>query len=184
MIKLNLNEKKFDDKIILKDIKLTVNQNEKLHLIGQSGVGKTTLMRILMEVDREFDGIITSDFKNKSATYPERVFMGGISIFKEIKIFTHASDDDIDNALKALKIYDAKNKKASELSTGMRSRTSIIRSVLKDSDVIFLDEPLLGLDDLTKAHAIDFIRTKTNNRAVIYTGETIFDDETQFNLNF
>lgn len=182
MIKLNLNEKKFYDKTILKNIKLTVNKNDKLHLIGESGVGKTSLLRILMEVDSDFEGNITSDFKNRSATYPERVFMGGISIFKEIKIFSRASDEEINDSLKALKIYDAKNKKASELSTGMRSRASIIRAVLKKSDIVFLDEPLLGLDDNTKGLAIDFIKSKTKDKTVIYTGETIFDEEIKFNL--
>lgn len=182
MIKLELIEKSFGDKIILENIKLFVNKNEKLHLIGQSGVGKTTLLRILMGVDKDFKGSLSNDFTSASAIYPERVFMGGISIFKEIKIFTGASDDAIDSALKSLDIYHAKNKKASELSTGMRSRASIIRSVLKPTEITFLDEPLLGLDDETKLFTIDFIKNHTKDRAVIYTGENIYDEESEYRL--
>lgn len=182
MIKFDLKNKSFDGKTILENIQLQINAGDRLHLIAPSGTGKTTLMRILMMIDVDFEGTIENEFKKMSATYPERVFMGGISIYKEIKTFTHRTEAEIDAALKALKIYDAKHKRAKELSTGMRSRASIIRSMITDAEIVFLDEPLLGLDENTKKLAIDFIKTHSQNKTIIYTGDTIYTDETTYEL--
>ena len=65
------------------------------------------------------------------------------------------------------------DKKASELSTGMRSRLSIIRAALSEADILFLDEPLLGLDEYTKKITIDFLLKHLKGRTVLYTGESI-----------
>ena len=65
------------------------------------------------------------------------------------------------------------DKKASELSTGMRSRLSIIRAFLSEADILFLDEPLLGLDDYSKNITTNFISKHLKGRTVLYTGESI-----------
>lgn len=182
MIKLNLKEKSFDGNIILKDLEVKIDNEEIFHIIGESGIGKTTLMRILMGVDQDFVGEIQNNFSSMAATYPERVFMGGISILNEIKIFTGKSHSEIERALDYLNMVDAKDKKASELSTGMRSRASIIRAMLKDADIVFLDEPLLGLDPKTKDLAIHFIKDSSQGKAIVYTGDYIFTDETRLSL--
>lgn len=182
MIKLNLKEKTFDGKLILSDLQVQINKEEIFHIVGESGIGKTTLMRILMGVDRDFDGEIENNFSSMAATYPERVFMGGISVLNEIKIFNGKSHDEIERALEFLNMADAKNKKVSELSTGMRSRASIIRAMLKDADIVFLDEPLLGLDPKTKDLAVDFIKDHSQGKAFVYTGEDIFSDEKRLYL--
>lgn len=182
MLKLNLKEKAFDGKIILSDLQIEIKNGEIFHIIGQSGIGKTTLMRILMGVDRDFEGEFENNFSSMAATYPERVFMGGISILNEIKIFTGKTREEIKSALEFLNMVDAKDKKASELSTGMRSRASIIRTMLKDADIVFLDEPLLGLDPKTKDLTIDFIKGHSRGKAIVYTGDQIFTNENRLCL--
>ena len=182
MIKLNLKEKSFDGNIILKDLEVKINKGDIVHIVGESGIGKTTLMRILMGVDKNFDGEIENHFPSMAATYPERVFMSGISILNEIKIFTGKTKEEIKSALEILNMVDAKDKKASELSTGMRSRASIIRAMLKDADILFLDEPLLGLDPKTKDLTIDFIKDHSMDKAIVYTGDQIFTNENRLCL--
>lgn len=135
-----------------------------------------------MGVDQNFDGEIENHFSSMAATYPERVFMSGISILNEIKIFTGKSKAEIKSALEILNMIDAMDKKASELSTGMRSRASIIRAMLKEADIVFLDEPLLGLDPKTKDLALRFIIDHSQGKAIVYTGDQIFHDETRLSL--
>ena len=108
--------------------------------------------------------------------------MGGISILNEIKIFTGKTREEIKSALEFLNMVDAKDKKASELSTGMRSRASIIRAMLKDADIVFLDEPLLGLDPRTKDLTIRFIKDHSMDKAIVYTGDQIFTNENRLCL--
>ena len=173
MIKLKLEEKRFDDNLILENINLEINPGDILHIVGKSGVGKTTLLRILSGLDYDFTGTLSNTFERKAIVFPERVFLGGINIFKEVKIFTNKSDSEILDAFSELDLDKDVDKKASELSTGMRSRLSIIRALLSDSDVLFLDEPLLGLDDYTKNITINFISKHIKGRTVLYTGESI-----------
>lgn len=183
MIKLNLLKKSFDENIILKDLNLTINSHEILHITGKSGVGKTTLLRILSGIDKDFKGDLFNDFKTQSFTFPERVFIGGVSILKEIMIITNKDRNEVLNAFNELGLSKDFDKKASELSTGMRSRLSIIRSLLFDSEIIFLDEPLLGLDLETKSIVKNFINENLHDRALVYTGEDIVNFKKENILN-
>lgn len=177
MIKLNLKEKRFDDKIVLKHLNITISNGEVLHIVGDSGIGKTTLMRILTGIDTDFNGVIVNDYKKMSITFPERVFLGGINLFAEIKVLTNASDEKINTALFKLGLSNSKYKYANQLSTGMKSRASVIRALLAKSEIVFLDEPLLGLDENTKIITKKFITDELNNRSIVYTGEDIFEKD-------
>lgn len=115
-----------------------------------------------------------------SITFPERVFLGGIDLFSEIKILTNENDDKIYSALNELALSNSAKKRAKELSTGMRSRASVIRAMLAKSEIVFLDEPLLGLDENTKILVNNFINNNLNSRTLIYTGEDMcFEKLTQ-----
>lgn len=109
-----------------------------------------------------------------SITFPERVFLGGIDLFSEIKILTNENDDKIYSALNELALSNSAKKRAKELSTGMRSRASVIRAMLAKSEIVFLDEPLLGLDENTKILVNNFINNNLNSRTLIYTGEDMY----------
>lgn len=174
MIKLDLKEKKFGDKIVLKNIEISINNGEIVQIEGKSGIGKTTLIRILSQLENSFDGKIENDFKTMSITFPERVFLGGIDLFSEIKILTNENDDKIYSALNELALSNSAKKRAKELSTGMRSRASVIRAMLAKSEIVFLDEPLLGLDENTKILVNNFINNNLNSRTLIYTGEDMY----------
>lgn len=173
MIKLKLEEKRFDDNLILENINLEIKSGDILHIIGKSGVGKTTLIRIMAGLDSNFTGQLSNTFQKAAIVFPDRVFLGVINIFKEVKLFTNKSDLEILDAFSELALDKDVDKKASELSTGMRSRLSIIRAALSEADILFLDEPLLGLDEYTKKITIDFLLKHLKGRTVLYTGESI-----------
>ena len=173
MINLNLKEKSFDDKVILKDISLQIEKGDILSITGQSGIGKSTLLRILAGLDTDFKGEITNTFKSSSISFPEKVFLGRISAIKEIKLVSRASYSEIEKAMEYFDLLTLKNNLVKTMSTGQRTRVSLIRSILNDSDIIYLDEPLMGLDFNNKKLATDYILNNLNGRALVYTGASL-----------
>lgn len=173
MINLNLKEKSFDDKVILKDISLQIEKGDILSITGQSGIGKSTLLRILTGLDTDFKGEITNTFKTSSISFPEKVFLGRISAIKEIKLVSRASNSEIEKAMEYFDLLNLKNNLVKTMSTGQKTRLSLIRSILSDSEIIYLDEPLMGLDFNNKKLATDYIVNNLKGRALVYTGASL-----------
>ncbi|WP_300408552.1 ATP-binding cassette domain-containing protein [Lagierella sp.] len=183
MINLNLIEKKYDEKVILKDISLRINPMDILVIKGESGVGKTTLLRIMSGLDRDFKGTIKNTFRKQSISFSQKVFLGRLSAFDEVKVLSKAEDPIIKSSLKYFDLYKCKDNLAKNLSTGQKTRLSLIRALLTRSEIVYLDEPFLGLDLYNKEKAIDFIKENLNNRTLIYTGDELgFNKEQIYEL--
>ncbi len=184
MIKLELKEKSYGEKTIFKDISLMVNPGDILLIAGKSGIGKTTLLRIISGLDKDFVGNLKNTFSSQSMSFSQKVFLGRISAFMEIKVVSQASNDRIYKSLKHFDLWKSKDDLAKNLSTGQKTRLSLIRAFLADSEIIYLDEPLLGLDSENKRLAVEFINANLENRTLIYTGESLgLDNEKIYNLN-
>lgn len=173
MINLNLKEKSFDDKVILKDISLHIENGDILSITGASGIGKSTLLRILTGLDNDFEGEITNTFKSSSISFPEKVFLGRLSAIEEIKAVTKKSNPKIEESLEYFGLLKQKDNLVKTMSTGQKTRLSLIRSFLSDSEIIYLDEPLMGLDFHNKKLATDYIVNYLNGRALVYTGSPL-----------
>lgn len=189
MLTLAIKEKYFGDKLIFRNIDLRLVSGQVLHIDGKSGSGKTTLTRIIMGLDREFSGKINNDFKNMSVSFPEKRFFKRLSGKNQVKVMlmdkSHSNniEADIEDAFKDLAMIDSIDRDPSEYSTGMKSRLSLIRALICPSELVILDEPLLGLDEKTRILAINFIHKKLNGRTLIYTGEKLnFNDEIILNI--
>ena len=81
----------------------------------------------------------------------------------------NVTEADAKKAFLELLPADALDKKAGELSGGMKRRLAVIRAMLHDSDVVILDEPFTGLDDEARTATIAFINRHLNGRLLIIT---------------
>ena len=77
------------------------------------------------------------------------------------------SDTQLRKELAAVGLEGAENKPVRELSGGMKRRVALLRALLAEYDVLFLDEPFKGLDEVTKAVVMDYTRTKVKGKTVI-----------------
>jgi NitT/TauT family transport system ATP-binding protein len=160
--------KSFGDNKVLKGIDLVVKQNRITCLMGQSGSGKTTLLNILMGFEKADSGEMLNVPVHKSAVFQENRLCEDFSVLTNIKMVNDALKEDVIlRHLDAVGLRENSNQKVSTLSGGMKRRVALVRAILAEKDVLFLDEPLKGLDEETRDKVIDYLLNNTKNTTVI-----------------
>lgn len=155
----NIN-KSFGEKKVLKDISFAAESGKALGLLGRNGAGKTTSIRILMNVFPEDTGEILVDkmpINRKSITfgylpeerglYPKKKVLEQLTFFCELKGMKRAEAvESIDYWLSKLDMYEYRNKRLDTLSKGNQQKIQLITAIAHNPDVVVLDEPFSGLD--------------------------------------
>jgi iron(III) transport system ATP-binding protein len=158
----NIN-KKYGTKSVLEDITFDVQPGEFVSILGSSGCGKTTLLRIIMGIEKPDTGSILKDGKNITDLKPSERGMGIVfqnyALFPNMNVYDniafalkcrHLSKDEIkkkvDWAIKAVGLVDHAYKKPAMLSGGQQQRVAIARTIVLDPDIILFDEPMAALD--------------------------------------
>lgn len=162
MIRINVQNlsKKFKDTVALDDVSFSVDKGEIFGFLGPSGAGKTTTINILTNQLKEDSGVveilgkkpeeITSDDYLKMGIMSDTVgFYENMTVYKNLEFFARFHGvpmAKVDELLKRLDLYEDRNKKAKKISTGMRQRLLLIRAILHEPEIVFLDEPTSGMD--------------------------------------
>lgn len=163
MVELRDIVQKFGNHEVLKDISLTIEKGEIFGLLGPSGAGKTTLIKIVTGQLKPTAGNAVTNGKNaaglRGSEYRRIGMMmdglglyGRLSCYDNLKLFTKIygiSENRIYEVLEKVGLSEAKKRPAEKLSKGMRGRLSFARAVLNEPAILFLDEPTSGLDPAT-----------------------------------
>lgn len=172
--------KSFGEKRVLESFSYTFRDGSFTAVMGPSGCGKSTLLAILMgTLPADSGEIVPSGSFRRSAVFQENRLCENLTAGGNIRLVTGKkySADDIAAELAALGLDGCENKPVKELSGGMKRRVALLRALLADYDVLFLDEPFKGLDDATKDLVIDRVRIKTSGRTVIMVTHDITECE-------
>ena len=157
--------KSFKHKQALNDVSLEVRDGEFMTLLGQTGAGKTTLMRIMLGIDKPdsgrvyYDGEDVTDVpvqkRSVAMVYQAFINYPSLTVYENIASPLRISPQKLSNAeidrivrdnAALLGITEILNHRPSEISGGQQQRTAIARALTKGSKYIFLDEPLGNLD--------------------------------------
>lgn len=167
------------DKQVFTDFSFTFPEKGIILLKGPSGSGKTTFLRVLGLIEKPSQGAIFYDGKDVSSFSPKQrqevyekkvsfVFSSanlvrGLTLMDNLSLFS-SDGKRIDSLLTRLGLFDKKKTKAEFLSKGEEIRAALAIALLKDSQVIMLDEPLANLDAENKNKMIGLLNQEKNQK--------------------
>lgn len=166
----NKVSKSFGDIQVLTNFDFTFKEGEKYYLSGASGKGKTTLLRILTELETIDSGEISGIENFKIImVFQENRLVENISAVRNIAFVSGKSDSEIMKYLSIFGLDGFEQCPVNQLSGGMKRRVSILRGLLCDFDILILDEPFKGLDEEIKNIVINEVLKLTENKMLIIT---------------
>ena len=179
--------KKYKDLTAVDALNLTVRQGELLSLLGVNGAGKTTTIKMLTGLTRPTSGdaflngksILTDSglvkamiavSPQETAVAPNLTVRENLELMAGIHGFPKAEARDKATELgDRFGLGEVASKKAGKLSGGWQRRLSIAMALISDPQILFLDEPTLGLDVLARSDLWDMIRALKGSMTVILT---------------
>jgi phospholipid/cholesterol/gamma-HCH transport system ATP-binding protein len=197
VVELRDAHKEFEDKKVLDGVSLQVNPLERLVIMGQSGSGKSTILRLILGMLNPDSGSIffkqfeiTRLSRRKlqqvrrhigmvyqySALLSSRNVRDNVALpLEELTDLSRAEIDKVvDEKLDLVGMKDTRNQLPSELSGGMRKRVSLARAMVMDPELILFDEPTAGLDPVISSVIDELIITlseKSKVTSIIVTHE-------------
>lgn len=169
-VKINKLCKAFGEHKVLKGLDLTLEDGGVYCLMGASGMGKTTLLHILLGLESKDSGEITGIKSGRiSAMFQENRLCENLTAAQNVALVCGGkmSIGEITKKLSEILPAECMEQPVSELSGGMKRRAALARAMLFDSDLVILDEPFTGLDSNTKKDVIDFILRMQNGRILL-----------------
>ncbi|WP_281340828.1 ABC transporter ATP-binding protein [Sulfurihydrogenibium sp. YO3AOP1] len=183
-VSLKINENK-----ILEDVNVLIRKGQKVGIIGQTGSGKSSFVKLLYGVFRNYEGKILLDdtdlkeyniktVRDKIAVITQDVFIFNDTIENNLKITKpDATEEEIINALKKAKadfVFRLKDtvktvigERGSSLSGGERQRLAIARIFLKNPDIIIIDEGTSALDEETEKYVMEEIYSHFHDKTIL-----------------
>ena len=190
-MKLQINKlnKSFGDKVVLRDLSYTFQPKAITLLKGESGVGKTTLLRIISGLEKADSGVVTGiNESGVSYAFQEHRLIPGISALDNITVacYGKATDDDRNEALQMLLRLKLTKSDAMQLpksmSGGMKQRASLARAFLSKAPILLLDEPFKELDAGLVIIVKEIIKELAKTKTVILVSHSDTEDYADYTL--
>ena len=186
MIELIHIRKDFDGKTVLSDVNLKVNDREILVIMGQSGCGKTVLIRSIIGLIKPDSGQIVVDGEEITAMNRKQIFekrkkfgmlFQGAALFDSMTVEQNIGlaleehtvlsrteiQEKVREKLEVVELSGIEKKKPAELSGGMKKRVGLARALIMDPQYVLFDEPTTGLDPIM-ANSINHLIIDTSRK--------------------
>lgn len=198
MIRVEHLSKSFSGQVVLDDINLEVSKGEILAILGESGTGKSVLLKHMMglllpdrgqiqidgrEITRLTEKELLKIRKSIGYLFQEAALYDYMNVFENIAfpLQEHTEYDQktiaqkVKSILEMVDLKGAEEKYPSQLSGGMKKRVGLARAIVLDSNILFCDEPTSGLDPIRSRDISDLIKdvSKKINCTTVVTSHDI-----------
>ena len=170
-MRLELDGKSFGQREILGRIELTVSRGERLAILGPSGIGKSTLLRILAGLDSRFRGQLQGGDR-LALVFQEPVLLPWRDAIANITIPTGCDVDTARHWMEQVGLSGHEAKFPRQMSLGQQRRLALARAFAAGPDILLADEPFASLDEDTRARMLaltEELLTRTGAGLVIVT---------------
>lgn len=176
--------KSFGEKRVLDGVSFQVEGGKAFGLLGRNGAGKTTSIRILMDVFPADGGEVLMDgapidynrisigyLPEERGLYPKKLIIDQLAYFTELKGMRHrAAVAAVDGWLARLDMTEYRDKRLDTLSKGNQQKIQLIAAIAHDPDIIILDEPFSGLDPVNAMLLKDVVKELiTKGKIVLFS---------------
>ena len=145
----------YEKKEVFKNLDLEIKNDEITVILGKSGCGKTTLMRILSKLDEDIQGEVKFYDENNleaqgkyGVVFQESRLLPWLTVEENITI--HGRKENVDKYLEMIGLGEYRKSYPQELSGGMAQRVALARALSYEPDTLFMDEPFSALDYFTR----------------------------------
>ena len=162
---------KINENKLFHNISFDIKHGEALHIKGRNGSGKSTLIRIILGITEPVKGTL----ENKSTK--EICYLGHKNALKtyltlddNINLMQLTNCDMLKSYLDKLELNKYRDVTVSNLSFGQQKKLALLRVFLNNSDLIILDEPFVGLDDVAHTALTSFLNNELDkNKSLVFT---------------
>ena len=181
-------EKRYGSQVALAGVDLTLKRGEALGLLGPNGAGKTTLIRILSTIARQDSGSVrvlgldpavgAVAIRSRIGVVPQELALyDGLTARENLNFFARmhgvgesAVSERVDWALASAGLTERANDRVVTYSGGMQRRLNVVASLLHEPELVFLDEPTVGIDPHSRNHVYEMVeRLHASGVAIVYT---------------
>lgn len=179
-------EKHFGEKHVLKGISFSANSGKAFGLLGRNGAGKTTSIRILMNVfsaDRgkvlidgapiDYNKIKIGYLPEERGLYPKMKIIDQLVYFAELKDLSHnEAVKTVNYWLEKLEMEEYRSKRLDTLSKGNQQKIQLITALAHDPQIVILDEPFSGLDPVNAMILKDIVKEEISRGKIVLFSST------------
>ena len=181
VLELKNIEKSFGEKKVLTGVSFKAEGGKAFGLLGRNGAGKTTSIRILMDVFPANSGEVLIDgqpidynkigigyLPEERGLYPKKIIIDQLTYFAELKGMSRkAAVQSIDYWLERLGMTEYRNKRLDTLSKGNQQKIQLITALAHDPDIVILDEPFSGLDPVNAMLLKDVVKEQIRKGKIV-----------------
>jgi len=176
----------------IKGISFSISQGEIFGFLGPSGAGKSTTQKILIRLLNHDQGTITFDgkdirsyghafYEDIGVSFEMPVHFSKMTAMENINFFLklYKNNADVEALMRRVGLWEDRDKMVGEYSKGMKIRLNVVRALLNNPKMLFLDEPTNGLDPTNAMILKDMIREFRDNGGTVFLTSHIMSDVDQ-----